>query len=66
MFPLNVLKSGLGSGVVTSNPPGIDCSSACAWNFPSETVVTLTAQPSPGSVFGGWADDCSGTATTWS
>jgi uncharacterized repeat protein (TIGR02543 family) len=60
---LAVMKFSTGSGVVTSNPAGIDCGDTCGWNFASGTVVTLTAQPSPGSEFMGWGNECSGSGT---
>jgi hypothetical protein len=43
---LNVTKAGLGSGLVTSSPPGIDCGSTCQATF---WHVTLQAIPSEGS-----------------
>lgn len=54
---LTVSRFGLGSGDVTSSPPGIDCGDACAAPFDPGTVVTLLAQPSGTSVFGGFSGD---------
>ena len=64
-FPLNVTATGPGS--VTSNVGGVNCSAAtCSATFNSGTLVTLTANTSPNSVFTGWSGGggCSGTATT--
>jgi len=55
---LDVLKTGTGSGLVTSSPTGIDCGSDCSETFPSGTTVDLTATPSQGSSFAGWGGDC--------
>ena len=61
---LTVVKSGGGSGRVTSAPAGIDCGSDCSAGFPHGTDVTLTAAPSSGSTFAGWeGEGCSGTGT---
>ena len=61
--------AGAGSGVVTSDPAGIDCSvnggAGCSAQFPPGTVVTLTASVGSGSYFAGISGDgCGGTATT--
>jgi len=48
----------LGSGKVTSKPPGIDCGSDCWEDYPEGTQVTLTAQPDPGRSFLRWDGDC--------
>lgn len=71
--PLKVLKTGLGSGTVTSNPAGINCGTDCNEDYAGSTTVVLTASPDASSTFLGWdidadADpgttaDCSGTST---
>jgi hypothetical protein len=58
---VEVIPAGSGSGVVTSKPAGIECGTTCVAPFEKEKTVTLEAEPSPGSVFTGWAGKCSGT-----
>jgi len=59
---LVVLRAGSGSGAVTSDVPGINCGNTCSGSFPFNTVVTLSAAPTPGSSFAGWSDgNCPGT-----
>jgi uncharacterized repeat protein (TIGR02543 family) len=57
-FPLAVGLTG--SGSVTSNPPGINCGTACTTIFPGGTSVTLTAAPASGFTFAAWSGACSG------
>ena len=49
-----------GSGTVSG--PGINCGSDCRELYVTGTVVTLTATPADGYVFGGWSGACAGTA----
>jgi hypothetical protein len=58
--PLTVSRQGTGSGVVVSNPAGIDCGSTCAAAYPQGTPVTLSATADPGSAFVGWSGACAG------
>ena len=61
---LTVLRSGTGTGTVTSSPSGIDCGSDCSESYNQGTSVTLTATPASGSIFGGWSGGgCSGTGS---
>lgn len=57
LFMLAATKTGLGSGTVTSDPPGINCGSDCSESYPFATSVTLLATPNEGSLFGGWGGD---------
>ncbi len=49
--------AGTGSGMISSSPPGLGCSStagsSCTGSFPTGSSVTLTAIPN--GTFGGWA-----------
>jgi uncharacterized repeat protein (TIGR01451 family) len=62
-YTLSVYKDGDSSGVVTSDPSGIDCGLTCTATYDYGTVVTLSQQTITGTAFGGWAGDCTGTGT---
>jgi hypothetical protein len=62
---LAVVRSGEGSGSVSSSPAGIDCPSDCDEAFDEGSSVTLTADPDPGSGFAGFSGaGCAGDTTT--
>jgi hypothetical protein len=63
---LNVVKAGLGSGVVTSAQAGvIDCGSTCSADVPFGPNFTLNAVASPGSTFRGFSGaGCVGAGNT--
>ncbi len=59
---LALSKTGVGTGTVTSVPPGIDCGEDCGGLFPKGLPVRLIATANPGTEFGGWSGGgCSGT-----
>jgi hypothetical protein len=63
-YALTVSKTGTGTGVITSNPAGINCGTTCTQMFDAGTSVTLTASPETGSSFDGWSgSSCSGTGS---
>src|SRR2546426_4858647 len=63
-FTLTVSPAGVGSGIVTSSPTGINCGSTCSASFAAGTSITLTAAAAPTSVFAGWSNGgCSGADT---
>ena len=63
---LNVRNTSLkgGSGVITSQPAGINCGSTCKLEVAPGTKVTLTATPNPGSKFLTWGGACKGKGLT--
>ncbi|MBL0125195.1 MAG: PKD domain-containing protein [Betaproteobacteria bacterium] len=59
---VTVQKAGNGTGIVASNPAGIDCGATCSATFVPGTTVTLSADPSGASIFAGWGGGgCAGT-----
>ena len=61
---VTAVRSGPGTGTISSAPSGIACGAACQAPFPCGTIVTLTAAPTAGSTFTGWSGaGCSGTGT---
>jgi len=60
IFSFTVVKTGTGSGTVTSSPAGIECGGACSQRYASGTSISLTAVPSAGSQFSGWSGACTG------
>ncbi len=61
---LGITLAGTGGGTISSSPAGIACGATCTSAFPRDTIVTLTAVPDTGSVFGGWSGACTGTVPT--
>ncbi|MBF0317830.1 MAG: DUF1566 domain-containing protein, partial [Nitrospirae bacterium] len=59
LVSLVILKSGTGSGTVTSASSEINCGATCSFPFPQGASVTLTATADSGSTFTGWSGDCS-------
>jgi hypothetical protein len=59
-YTVTVVLAGTGSGVITSTPAGVLCGLACAASFTYGTALTLTAAPTAGSDFAGWARLCGG------
>jgi hypothetical protein len=62
-YSITVTKAGVGGGVVTSSPSGMDCGSTCEAAYTPGSTVNLQASPAPGSYFTGWSGGwCSGTS----
>ena len=53
-IPLNIVFSGTGSGVVTSNPIGVACNTSCTAEVPFINQITLHPEAAPYSTFAGW------------
>jgi hypothetical protein len=53
-----VAKQGSGTGLVTSQRPGIFCGDVCFMTTEFDERITLRATSSQGSVFTGWGGDC--------
>lgn len=54
---LKILKMGLGSGSITSNPAGINCGADCEETFDDDESITLLVTADANSTFAGWAVD---------
>ncbi len=53
-----------GTGIVTSQPSGINCGTQCTMTVAAGTKVTLTATPQAGAKFVKWTGACTGKALT--
>lgn len=56
---LTVVRTGGGSGTVSSTPGGITCGSDCDETYGAGTAITLSAMPAAGSRFVQWSGGCS-------
>ena len=63
-YTLTVVKTGTGTGQVTSEDGGINCGSDCSEVYPAGTVVKLTANADTNSGFESWAGDAAGEDST--
>lgn len=62
-YPLSVVKTGNGNGLVTATPGSLTWSSNTGMaTYNAGTEVTLTAVPGENNTFAGWSGACSGTA----
>jgi PKD repeat protein len=62
-YVLTVQISGAGNGRVVSTPAGIDCTAGtCTASYDEGTPVSLASTVGAASAFGGWSNDCTGTA----
>ncbi|KJU84553.1 hypothetical protein MBAV_003251 [Candidatus Magnetobacterium bavaricum] len=52
---LTVNKAGDGSGMVMSNPPGMECGQVCNGPYPKDAVTMLMAKADPLSTFVSWS-----------
>jgi hypothetical protein len=53
-YVLAVSQIGSGAGVIVIDPEGIECSGDCTYEFPVDSLLSLSAEPSGGSIFAGW------------
>lgn len=53
-YVLAVSQIGSGTGAVVIDPEGIECSGDCAYEYPVDSLLSLSAEPSGGSIFAGW------------
>jgi phospholipase C len=64
---LTVTTTGGGTGTVTSNPAGVNCTTGvttgCSVTFPAGASIALTETPAAGSTFSSWSGGCTGTTT---
>jgi hypothetical protein len=59
---LTVKRAGAGRGSIADGTGAISCPPACSHSYVDGTQVSLTATPTPGSIFAGWSGGgCSGT-----
>lgn len=57
---LSIILGGDGTGLVRSNPQGIECGDDCDEAYPVGTQITLMNLPSAGSEFNRWEGACTG------
>ena len=64
VYTLTVNISGSGSGVVTSTPPGLNCTQTCTQTYPAGTTLSLLPTGNPNSARTPWTGDCTGSDCT--
>lgn len=59
-FRITINKNGDGQGTVSADSGNVNCGVTCQGDYVVGTRVTLTANPSVGSVFTAWSGACAG------
>ena len=59
-YKLSVVKTGTGSGKITSSPAGISCGASCEAEYEEGTEVTLSPEAATGDEFIEWGGACTG------
>jgi hypothetical protein len=63
-YLVSVALQGDGTGTIASDPQGMSCADTnCAGTYTAGTQLSLTANASENSTFGGWSGACSGQGT---
>lgn len=60
VLDIRLAKAGSGSGRITSDPSYLDCGTSCETSLEYGAVLTLIADPDPGSKFSKWTGFCAG------
>ena len=55
-FLVTVVRAGSGVGTVTGTNPTVNCGTVCTASVAASANIALTATPSAGSLFSGWAN----------
>ncbi len=64
VYDVNLARAGTGKGRITSDPPYLDCGTACSTSLEYGEQLVFTAKASAGSRFSKWTGDCAGQNAT--
>lgn len=63
-YDVNLARAGTGKGRIMSDPPYLDCGTACSTSLEYGEQLVFTAKANAGSRFSKWTGDCAGQNAT--